>query len=516
LAAVLGRRFEFDALAIAAEQDEDALIAALEDAEQAQLLNEVGRSGGVTFEFAHALIPTTLVEGLSGMRRRRLHRRALTALEKLHPEDYKALAHHCLQASEDERALGFLLKAAEHARSAFANAEAVANYQQALGLLNDLLHEQPQSESLNNTALQLHEALGDMLELTGQHDEAWAAYQNALALAPAHDITCRARLYRRAGKTRETLRLYDEAAQTYQQAEIALGEEPASPGIDWQQEWVMIQLDRIYLDYWRGHVQEMALLAEKVRPAIERYGTPPQRANFYGDLVMMNLRRDHYVVSEETLTYAAQAVSAAQQSSIQSELAWPQFMLGFSLLWHGDLEKAEEALQVTLHITELTGDVTTQSRCLTYLTVTYRKCGDVENVLKYAARSLEVAAIGQMIEYTSMAQANQAWAARRQGKLLEAKELGMAAWETMQKTIQSQMFAWVAVWPLLGLSLAQNQITDAVDFVRKLLAPTTQPQPEALAAPLQAAIQAWEQGKTEQAAAALHQAAKLAEPLGYL
>ena len=99
-----------------------------------------------TFEFAHALIPTTLVEGISGMRRRRLHRRAIAALEKLHPEDYKTLAHHCLEASEEPRALDYLIQAAQQARAAFANAEAVANYQQALGLLNELYHGQAQDD----------------------------------------------------------------------------------------------------------------------------------------------------------------------------------------------------------------------------------------------------------------------------------------------------------------------------------------------------------------------------------
>jgi ATP/maltotriose-dependent transcriptional regulator MalT len=160
--------------------------------------------------------------------------------------------------------------------------------------------------------------------------------------------------------------------------------------------------------------------------------------------------------------------------------------------------------------------VTIQSRCLTYLTVTHRKRGDIDQVCSFAARSLHVAVFGQMIEYTSMAQANQAWAARRQGQLQEASDLGAVAWDTMQKTPQSQMFCWVAVWPLLGMCLSQNQIAEAVDLARKLLSPTTQPQPEALAAPLQAAIQAWELGQPEQAAAFLTQAAALAEPLGYL
>jgi len=40
------------------------------------------------------LIPTTLVEEVHTLRRRRLHRRAATAVERLRPDDYEALAHH--------------------------------------------------------------------------------------------------------------------------------------------------------------------------------------------------------------------------------------------------------------------------------------------------------------------------------------------------------------------------------------------------------------------------------------
>jgi tetratricopeptide (TPR) repeat protein len=310
--------------------------------------------------------------------------------------------------------------------------------------------------------------------------------------------------------------LYDEADQVYQQAETALGQEPADATVDWWQEWVMLQLDRIYLYYWPGRVQEMMELADKVRPAVEHYGTPLQRGKFYSNLAMAAVRRDRYVISDEILAVARKGAGIIKEVGVGSEYNYGEFLLGFCLLWHGDLEEAEKQFQIALQASERTGDVTIESRTLTYLTITYRKRGDIGKVRSLAARSQEAAAIGQMIEYISMAQANLAWAARREGKLLEARELGDAAWETMQKTAQAQMFAWVALWPLIGICLARNQLTEAVDYTRKLLVPVAQPQPDALAAPLQAAIQAWEQEQPEQAYAYLTQAAALAEPMGYL
>lgn len=149
LAALLGRKFEFEVLqasadpstALASESrpgwSEDDLIDALEHAEKAQLLSEVGRSGGGTFSFTHALIRATLVEGVSGLRRRRIHKRIVAALEKLRPQDYEHLAHHCAQAADDKRALDFYLKAGDRARAAYAHDDAIRCYTEALTLLPD-------------------------------------------------------------------------------------------------------------------------------------------------------------------------------------------------------------------------------------------------------------------------------------------------------------------------------------------------------------------------------------------
>ena len=86
LAAIVGREFDFDTLSEACELNEDALVDALEAAEQAQLIGEVKRNGRETFTFAHGLTMATLREGVSGLRRRRLHRRVATAIEALRPE----------------------------------------------------------------------------------------------------------------------------------------------------------------------------------------------------------------------------------------------------------------------------------------------------------------------------------------------------------------------------------------------------------------------------------------------
>ena len=87
LAAIIGREFDFDTLHQASGLDEEGLIDALEAAERAQLIGEVKRAGQEAFAFAHGLTMTTLRESVSGLRRRRLHRRVADTIKALHPDD---------------------------------------------------------------------------------------------------------------------------------------------------------------------------------------------------------------------------------------------------------------------------------------------------------------------------------------------------------------------------------------------------------------------------------------------
>jgi tetratricopeptide (TPR) repeat protein len=132
MAAILGRDFDYEVLARAVEMDEELLIEALEQAEHAQLIEETGSQKGGTFRFVHALIPMTLLEGLIGLRRRKLHRRAAEAIEQLRPDDLEALAYQYSQAEVPEKALRYLSSAGRRAQARYANEDAIRYYSAAL------------------------------------------------------------------------------------------------------------------------------------------------------------------------------------------------------------------------------------------------------------------------------------------------------------------------------------------------------------------------------------------------
>jgi tetratricopeptide (TPR) repeat protein len=529
-ASVIGRIFQQRVLTYLFEQERAPihLDGALSELRRRELINlrqiEVLREREITADleyiFKHAITQETAYSSLLITRRKTLHKVAAEAIETLFTnyldELAATLAYHFERAGIADKAIHYLTRAADRAKATYANAEAIASYQRAISQVKELLDDEKDVEIWSKVEVGLLESLGDVLELTAQHVEAIDAYQRALAQVPQDDLISQSRLQRKTGIALEFQRLFEDALRAYSQAEATLGQEPANSISEWWNEWLMIHLDRMRLRYWQGQVQEMIQLAEKVRPALDAYGTPLQRSKFFTDLVAMALRRDRYVVSEETLTDAHAAVAAAQESENLREVGWAQFMLGFTCLWHGDLDEAERQLQAALELTEQTGDVTIQSRCLTYLTITNRKRGQVAEVRDIASRSLVVATAGKMPEYISMAKGNLAWVARRQGNLAEAQELGQAAFDLFKQTVQGQMFPWVVLWPLIGTKLAQNQIAEVIEYMRGLFTPTGQLPPDSLASVLEAVIQSWEGGQPEKTHAYLIQASELAQQMGYL
>jgi eukaryotic-like serine/threonine-protein kinase len=273
------------------------------------------------------------------------------------------------------------------------------------------------------------------------------------------------------------------------------------------------------IHYWLAQVQEITELVEKTRPVVERYGTRAQRATFFQNLFLMSLRRDRYVVLEETLGYALSALAACQESGSATEIAWAGFHLGFAYQFYGDLDEAETHMQAALVVGERAGDVKLQARCLTYLTIVYRKRGQVEETSRYASRSLTVATSLHLSDYIAMARANQAWVAWRQGNLSEAQAHARAAqegWKTLQVVEYANFWNWTALWPLISIALEQDQFAEAIDDARVLLAPQQQALPDALRSAIEAATQAWDSGRLEAACANLQQAAALAGEMGYL
>ncbi|HEX7294215.1 MAG TPA: hypothetical protein VF251_00600, partial [Pyrinomonadaceae bacterium] len=184
ISAILGKVFTFEELCATAEQSEDVLLDALDEAVTAQL---VAPAGEESFAFTHDKIREVLYEELNPIRRRRLHRHAAEGLERNRQKFCCApekLAHHYIQAGDHERGLHYAKQAAEEAQRVYAFDEAIAAYSRAADCAESL--------GLTDEQLAQEEAIGKAYLLHGEMVSAAEHFLKALALAT--DPAERARL----------------------------------------------------------------------------------------------------------------------------------------------------------------------------------------------------------------------------------------------------------------------------------------------------------------------------------
>jgi tetratricopeptide (TPR) repeat protein len=367
--------------------------------------------------------------------------------------------------------------------------------------------------------IDLQEGLGDVLELTGSHDPAREAYQAASEYLAQENVIGQARLLRKMGKTWESQRAYPEAQQSFASAIEMLERISMDSQTGWWTEWLESQANRLFTYYWMNKPQEMKVEAEKARQAFDTHGTPVQRRAFFLLLALMTVRRDRYMASEEALGYANAALEVAcEWGATATDMFW-RFIVGFVYLWCGELDRAECELQEGTAVIERIGDVTTLSRSLAYLTLIYRKRGQIGEARYYAQRTLEVAAAGQMVEYIGSAKGHQAWIALREGDFEQARALADDGYQTLLSNPTTPIkasFFWIIVWPLIAAETLCGQIAEAVEHVQVLLSPTQQPQPESVRAELEEALQAWQRSDLQTTHHHLMAAMNLAQNWGYV
>jgi tetratricopeptide (TPR) repeat protein len=353
-------------------------------------------------------------------------------------------------------------------------------------------------------------------DLLGHHEQAQQAFERALSLTARDRRLQRSRLYRKIGGTWKIRRQFASALESYRMAEDALGQAPDDQDHGWWREWLDVQTVRTEVHYWLNEVDEMAALVRQVRPVLERHGTPAQRSDFFGNLLFMASRRDRYVISDETLGYGRARLAAAEEMGEPFQVATAQFNLGFSLLFYGNLDEAERRFLQSLGFAERAGDVTLQARSLTYLSILYRKRGLIDEVRSYIERSLGAAEAGGMVEYITLAKANQSWLAWRAGNLAEAEREGRTALEELRALPIPYPLHWLALWPLLAAALARDDTETAVAHAQALLPAPQQPPPEQLASLLTSGIDAWDRGRRDAATRNLRAAVEVAQDLAYL
>ena len=506
IAAVIGRSFSYDVLAHAADLTETELVDGLGELWQSHILREQGNS---SYDFTHGKLCTVAYSQLSSTHQRVIHRRVAKALETVHSNQLDTvsgqIAMHYQKAHIADQAAKYYQQAATYASNLYANYMAIHYYRQALELL-------PPSDLVARQDILC--VLGHLLHFIGRYDESRETYHLALELTD--DDMKHAEILSKIGNVWREHHHYVEALQSYDEAEnilLQLNDESSSVLMSWAQ----IRLERLNALYWLGKAEEMIDLLEEVSEVIEAHGTTYQIAHLHQVISMVMLRINRYSYSAEVLEHVDMHVKLMGQLIDIEKNSNIHFGWGFMALWlTEDLERAEEHLRTALSLAKQQGDVSLETRSISYLAICLRLQGKVEQMKAYAPRCLETAEICQMQDYIGAAYSNLAWVSWLDDDIELAQMHIQLAIEAWKRLTSSYPFEWTGRLVWIAILLDQDRLDETIPQVQAVLHVTQRHLPQLIESALESAIQMYEANNRKAAYKFLESAIKASREYNYL
>ena len=379
LASVIGREFS-RRLVDRVSQIGESADGALRELSALELIHERRRLPELAYGFKHALTQDVAYASLLVHRRRELHRLVGAAIEELYadrlPEHYEVLAHHFSNTDDPERALTYLIRAAEKATQAFALRQAIDLYGEALQAAERLEGRVPAA-----TLMAIHRARADLFFGVGDFGQSREAAEVLVGLArrvqdgPAEAealIQCASALQwaedfpAALGRAREAIEL----------AEAAGAPRPLAGGL-----------------FVRGYVHAVSGRLDAAKEDIERalaigraVGDPGRQALALHTLALRSSWRGDY---RESLELASEGIRLAREHRLLIPLLRCLWNQGAAWNDVGEYDAGLAALTEGLALAERIGDDAFTPRYQNTLGWLYLECGDFDRGMDLSERSYE-------------------------------------------------------------------------------------------------------------------------------
>jgi serine/threonine protein kinase/predicted ATPase len=346
-ACVIGEEFGFDLLHAALDTDEDELESQLERAVKLHLLSDDCASPASDFRFDTTTLRSVLYDGLSRRRRRRLHRKVVDALLKLHGGENadriaRVLCYHYHAVEDHEATLLWGLRAAEDTLAHYDHDHAELSLRRAL--------EAAEALSLLGQAVPVRSAI-DLDRLTGllyarigRLEEADAVLQRALEAAelqPDHPGAGAQRLdimliLAGCQVSRGLLEVGIDLGQMALELAEELGDRPRE---------LQARLRTARAAAAHGQLDSAALLLEPVIEIAEELALAPVRALAMADLALINAEQGAF---DRAHGLAERALTLARECGDPQAEYRASSALGQIHLEGADLEIAAQHLDAAL------------------------------------------------------------------------------------------------------------------------------------------------------------------------
>ena len=333
-----------------------------------ELVYERGGLGEVAYTFKHALTQEVAYGSLLLAHRRILHERIARSIEDLYAdrlaEHYEVLAMHFRRADVPAKALEYLVKAGGKAARAFASREALALYDEA-----ERVAEELGDAASWETWLGLHRARLDLYVLVGEFERARDAGERALDVARANGAVgaegeVLAAISMASVLAHQFERALDEARQA-----VAIGERTHAPHVV-----AAASLATVFVYEVTGRLDEAAASVTRVFAITRASGDVVNEAAALVFAAELEHWEDRF---DKAAAMYAQGLELGRQHNVMVALLEGGFMSGVNLTSHGRYDEAIAVFEEGLALAEKVGDENYTPRYLNSLGRLYFECGDL-------------------------------------------------------------------------------------------------------------------------------------------
>jgi class 3 adenylate cyclase/tetratricopeptide (TPR) repeat protein len=386
VASVIGREFALRLLAAIREAG-DRIQDVVGELRSLELIYEKAAHPELAFMFKHALTHDVAYDSILQARRKGLHRIVGLAIEELYAdriaEHYEALAHHFERSEEWLRAYDYHVRAARRAGSAFASRSAIEHFEAALALLDRVADAVGPDDRVD-----LEEELGSYLSAVSEFARSADALERAAAAT--EDASRRARDLSRAATAAVFAHQFERVDEL-----AARSRDEARRIEDLGSEAIAVCAVGMAQVALRGPAGVSDLSLEAIELA-ERSGDPeaimPAHA---GRSLFLELhgRFGEAMRHAELATRAAQAMRALEGRKLARgpERAFPQWIMGLSLIATGEYGRALGIFRAALEVCERCGDRAIRARLLNTIGWLYSEVGADDLALDFNEQSAEMA-----------------------------------------------------------------------------------------------------------------------------
>lgn len=360
--AVYGRQLDFSKLQIISHQPQITLLNAIEQLVARQLLVE--RTG--QYDFSHNKIREVVYYDLSAARCGLYHQQIAETLvaSSPPPDEMALLAHHFERSGENERAIGYWMKAGKHALGTYAHEQAANHYGRVLALTV--------SPTIQMDA---YLGLGNAFILLDDHKAATAVIQRGLDLVEDHgeDIRRVQLLYAQAQNANRQHR--PDGGKPEVEAALVAAEQT---GDEYFLAQSLLLLTEVHES--NGDLSSALETATRAKGVSSKLNDDHLEARALVEIGFLHAQRAEF---HEAVNAVELGLKFQAETGDRNLIAYAWNILGRALGGRGDYGRALDAFQRSQKEAKIIGDRYLLAQVFNMNGWLYRELGDYENALKF-------------------------------------------------------------------------------------------------------------------------------------